>query len=130
MNLGKSLHSATAEKVLNPLKHRCSIYRTSIRLDKYYNSVDDFFEDYALNYNDEEVYNKPQRLWVTSVGEIAIDATDVVGNACEELYEDAYEQCDIESLQKFLDEWCEKQTGATTYYPCYDQYVTIDWNKY
>lgn len=98
--------------------------------DKYYDSVDDFFEDYTLNYDDEEVYNKPQRLWVTSVGKIAIDATDVVGNACEELHEDAYEQCDIESLQKFLDEWCEKQTGATTYYPCYDQYVTIDWSKY
>ena len=31
IELGKSLHSATAEKVLNPLKHGCSIYRTSIR---------------------------------------------------------------------------------------------------
>ncbi len=30
LNLGKSLHSATAEKVLKPLKHGCSVYRTSI----------------------------------------------------------------------------------------------------
>ena len=29
LNLGKSLHSATAEKVLKPLKHGCSVYRTS-----------------------------------------------------------------------------------------------------
>ena len=48
----------------------------------------------------------------------------------EELHEDAYEQCDIGSLQNLLDVWCKDQTGTTTYYPCYKQYVKIDWSKY
>lgn len=27
-------------------------------------------------------------------------------------------------------DWCKEQTGATTYYPCFKQYVEIDWSKY
>ena len=101
--------------------------------DKYYDTVDDFFEDYAANYKDEEVYNKPERLWVTSVEKISIDAYSVIENACEGLHEDAMENIDekdIAELEEFLDNWCKKQTGTTTYYPCYKQYVVIDWNRY
>ena len=98
--------------------------------DKYYDTVDDFFDDYSCDYDDEEVYNKPQRLWVTSVEKIFIDASDVIENACSDLHEDAYEQCNIDDLQILLDGWCEAQTGTTTYYPCYEQYVEIDWNRY
>ena len=98
--------------------------------DKYYDTVDDFFEDYTLNYTDEEVYIRPERLWVCDVEKIFIDAGDVVGNACDDLHEDAYEQCDVDGLQKLLDDWCKAQTGTTTYYPCYKQYVLIDWNEF
>ena len=100
------------------------------KFDEYYDTVDDFFEDYAVNYIDKEVYIKPVRLWVCSVEKIHIDADNVADNACEELHEDAYEQCDIGSLQNLLDVWCKDQTGTTTYYPCYKQYVKIDWSKY
>lgn len=61
---------------------------------------------------------------------VHIDADNVADNACEELHEDAYEQCDIGSLQNLLDVWCKDQTGTITYYPCYKQYVKIDWSKY
>ena len=98
--------------------------------DEYYATVDDFFDDYAANYIDGEVYTKPVRLWVTSVEKISIDATNVIENACSDLYEDAYEQCDKGSLQKLLDDWCKDQAGTTTYYPCFKQYVEIDWSKY
>ena len=101
--------------------------------DEYYDTVDDFFEDYAANYEDEEVYNKPERLWVTSVEKISIDAYSIIENACEGLHEDAMENIDekdIAELEEFLDNWCKKQTGTTTYYPCYKQYVVIDWNRY
>lgn len=99
-------------------------------LDEYYTTVDDFFEDYAVNYMDEELYIRPERLWVCSVEKIHIDADSVVDNVCQELHEDAYEQCDIGSLQDILDDWCKDQAGATTYFPCYKQYVEIDWSKY
>lgn len=98
--------------------------------DEYYDTVDDFFEDYCCNYSNEDIHNRPERLWVTSVEKIFIDAANVIEDACTNLHEDAYEQCDEASLQKLLDDWCRKQTGTTTYYPHYKQYVVIDWSKY
>ena len=100
--------------------------------DEYYDTVDDFFDDYFGRYTDEEFNNdgRPERLWVCSVEKIHIDADNVVDNVCQELHEDAYEQCDIGSLQDILDDWCKDQVGATTYYPCFKQYVKIDWGKY
>lgn len=97
--------------------------------DEYYDTVDDFFDDYACNHEEDD-NERPVRLWVCSVEKIYIDADNVVDNACEDLHEDAYEQCDIGSLQNLLDDWCKEQTGATTYYPCFKQYVEIDWSKY
>ena len=98
--------------------------------DEYYDTVDDFFEDYCCNYSDEDIHNRPERLWVTSIEKIFIDAANVIEDACTNLHDDAYEQCDEGSLQELLDDWCKKQTGTTTYYPCYKQYVVIDWSKY
>lgn len=97
--------------------------------DEYYATVDDFFDDYACNH-EEDGDERPARLWVTSVEKIFIDAANVIESACSDLHEDAYERCDEKSLQKLLDDWCKKQTGTTTYYPCFKQYVEIDWSKY
>lgn len=97
--------------------------------DRYYDTVDDFLDDYETSYADEELYTKPERLWVCSVEKIFIDAESIVENACSGLHDDVYEQCDIGSLQGLLDDWCKEQTGTTTYYPCYKQYVLIDWGK-
>lgn len=96
--------------------------------DEYYETVDDFFDDYACNHEEDD--DRPVRLWVTSVEKISVDATNVIENACSDLHEDAYERCDEGSLQKLLDDWCKEQIGTTTYYPCYKQYVEIDWSKY
>lgn len=65
--------------------------------------------------------------------DISIDADNILENACEELHEDAMESICIDDkirLQEFLDGWCKEQTGTTTYYPCYEKYVIVDWNKY
>lgn len=97
--------------------------------DEYYDTVDDFFDDYACNH-EEDGDERPVRLWVTSVEKISVDAANVIENACSDLHEDAYEQCDEKSLQKLLDDWCKEQAGTTTYYPCFKQYVEIDWSKY
>lgn len=49
-----------------------------------------------------------------------------IADACEELHDDAYENIDdIDELQKYLDTWCDKQSGTTTYYPCYRMYVEV-----
>ena len=99
--------------------------------DEYYDTVDDFFDDYACNHEEDgDGDERPVRLWVTSVEKISVDAANVIEDACSDLHEDAYERCDEGSLQKLLDDWCQEQTGTTTYYPCYKQYVEIDWSKY
>lgn len=41
--------------------------------------------------------------------EISIDVDSVIENACDDLHEDACENCDYGSLQKALDEWCKEQ---------------------
>lgn len=121
------------EKVANAVEANEEDVNTMLyckEFGEYYDTVDDFFDDYCYNYSDEDIYNRPERLWVTSVEKIFIDAANVIEDACTNLHEDAYEQCDEKSLQELLDDWCKKQTGTTTYYPCYKQYVVIDWSKY
>ena len=120
------------EKVANAVEVNEGDVNTMLyceEFDEYYDTVDDFFDDY-YNYSDEDIHNRPERLWVTSVEKIFIDAANVIEDACTSLHEDAYEQCDEKSLQELLDDWCKEQTGTTTYYPCYKQYVVIDWSKY
>lgn len=100
--------------------------------DKYYDTVNDFIDDYACNHQ-EDGDERPVRLWVTSVETISIDAYDIVRDACEDLHEDAMDNIsseDFTRLQNFLDEWCEDQAGTTTYYPCYEQYVLINWPEH
>lgn len=99
-------------------------------LDYYYDTVADFFDDYKCNYDDEQTYTRPERLWVCSVAEISLDADSIIESACDELHEDAKENCDGNALQKLLDGWCKEQSGTTTYYPCYKEYVKIDWSRY
>ena len=95
--------------------------------DSYYWDSDEMIDDWYSDHEDED--EKPQILWVTSEEKLHLDAADIVSDACEYLHEDAYDMCDIDSLQKLLDDWCKKQTRTDTYYPCYKQYVVIDWRK-
>jgi hypothetical protein len=97
--------------------------------DKYYPCVDNFFEEYASD-DEGDCLKKPEILWVCSVAEISIDADNLIENACDDLHEDAAENCDSASLQELLDKWCKEQSGTTTYYPCYKEYVKIDWSRY
>lgn len=82
--------------------------------------------------NFEEYFQReiPKVLWNCTKTEISINANDILEQACEDLHEDAYENVDnIKELQEYLDNWCSKQSGTTTYYPCYKEYVSVqkDW---
>jgi len=91
--------------------------------DKYYFNIGDFINDYY--YDNSNLDKIPSELWVCSETKISIDAESVIENACNNLHEEACEDCDYNSLQKILDKWCEKQKGTSTYYPCYDEYVKV-----
>lgn len=88
--------------------------------NEYYSDVDEF-----VNLFDFDGCDKPERLWVTTVAEIELDAMDIVENACYDLHEDAFKNCDCDSLQIALDEWCNNQSDTTTFYPHYKEYVLV-----
>ena len=78
-------------------------------------NFDEYFEKYI-----------PKVLWNCEVVKISMDVDNIIESACDELHEDARNNIsDEKELQEFLDKWCEKQTGATTYYPCYKEYVKV-----
>ena len=69
-------------------------------------------------------------MWVTTEENIHMDANNLIEYACSDLHEDAVENCNTDELQKLLDKWCKEQTGTSTYYPCYKEYVIIHWENY
>lgn len=97
--------------------------------NKFYLNMEDFFDDWC-NYEKDNIIDKPERLWVTSKEKISINANNVIEDACNNLHDEAMENCDCESLQELLDNWCAKQIGTDTYYQCYNEYILIDWNKF
>ena len=89
-------------------------------------------EDYS-NLDFENFFNQyvPASLVVCNETMLSLDANYIIEYACEELHEDAFDSIsyeDIKELQKFLDEWCSRQTGTKTYYPSYDKYVKVERN--
>jgi len=90
--------------------------------DKYYSEVEDFVEDYY----EDEFEDIPQILWFTSKQDLSIDAGNIIESACDDLHEDASDNFDYESLQKMLNEWCDKQSGTTSYTPDYTMYVKVE----
>lgn len=96
--------------------------------DRYYNSVEDFFEEWECDEHDEEDI-KPEILWVTEEVKLSFDAGSVLENACDQLHEEASEYCNVEELQELLDVYAKKQTGTTTYFPQHKQYIRINWER-
>lgn len=105
--------------------------------DKYFTDECEFAEYYLELYqegnhncnNFDEYFDRhvPKVLWNCSETKISLDADSIIENACEELHEDARDNIsDEKELQDFLDKWCEKQTGTTTYYPNYKEYVRVE----
>lgn len=107
---------------------------------KFFIDVDEFAEYYWDLYQEDDCDCKnfdeyfdqviPHVLWNCSEEDLHIDADTIVSQACEDLHEDAYNNVtDIIELQNYLDKWCSKQSGTTTYYPCYKEYIKVkrDW---
>lgn len=104
--------------------------------DKYFTDEDEFTEYYWRDYLDDSggcsnfdeyfEYEVPKVLWNCEEVKISMDADSIIEDACKELHEDARDYIsDEKELQEFLDKWCEKQSGTTTYYPYYKEYVRV-----
>lgn len=91
---------------------------------KYY--ADDDIDGFVDDWHEEIKEDRPTKLWVTTEERLAIDAENICEDACQNLHEDATDNIDYDSLQELLDDWCKKQTGTTTYFPCYKEYVKVE----
>ena len=100
--------------------------------DGYFSDWDEFF-DYWHEHGETIGDDRPEFVWATYPVEMHIDARDIVSNATEELYEDAYDDVDskqIKELQDFLDKWCKDCGVSTTYYKDSKYKVRIPWENY
>ena len=70
------------------------------------------------SYCDEEKIEMPKVVYGTDRIMISIDAKNIIENACEELYEDAFDvvgEEDIEELNVLLKNWSGRQDWSTSY---------------
>jgi len=81
--------------------------------------LDDLIKNLNLKPSEIRLYG------VRPIG-IKLDASDIVKYACfsQELHEDAYASCDLETLQRLLNLWCLAETGTMTYFPDFSIGVT------
>lgn len=83
------------------------------------------FDD-LIEYCEREGIEIPKHVWSTTKTSLTINAEFIVENACEELWEGAYDNIDnIEELQELLDNWCGEQTGADTYCVDYQYAISV-----
>lgn len=104
--------------------------------EQYFSDIDEFVghycdlyhEDYSGDESFDEYFEKyvPKILWTCEEVKISMNADSIIDDACYDLHEDARDNIeDVKELQEFLNKWCAKQSGTTTYYPEYDEYVKV-----
>lgn len=102
----------------------------SLDNDGFFSEWEEFFE--AWDEHSEEGQERPVYVFGTYEINMGFDAADIVSSACEELYEDAYDDISADSIkemQSFLDQWV-KTNGRTAYAEDRKHAVRIPWENY
>mgnify|MGYP000769571416 FL=1 len=95
----------------------------------YFSCWEDFFDSW--NEDREEFTGKPLYVWGTEEVEMSFDASSIVSNACEDMYEDAYDDIGADAvaeMQRYLDEW-KKKYGRTSYLLTTKHAIRIPWEE-
>lgn len=96
----------------------------------YFSDWEEFFDSW--NEDREEFMEKPIYVWGTEEVEMSFDASSIVSMACEDMYEDAYDDIGtaaIEEMQRYLDEW-KKKYGHKSYMQTTKHAIRIPWEDY
>ncbi len=97
-----------------PSKSKIMFYSDVYKDNEGYFSEIEELVDYC---NDEDI-EIPDYIWGTYETQISFYAHDIIGNACDDLWEGAYDSIDskdIAELQNLLDNWCKNHAGTRTY---------------
>lgn len=95
----------------------------------YFSCWENFFDSW--NEDREEFTEKPLYVWGTEEVEMSFDASSIVSNACEDMYEDAYDDIGADAvaeMQRYLNEWKEKY-GRTSYLLTTKHAIRIPWEE-
>lgn len=95
----------------------------------YFSCWEDFFDSW--NEDREEFTEKPLYVWGTEEVAMSFDASSIVSNACEDMYEDAYDDIGADAvaeMQRYLNEWKEKY-GRTSYLLTTKHAIRIPWEE-
>jgi hypothetical protein len=94
--------------------------------DGYFSEIENFIEWWEDNHDPEE--EKPLYVWGTTSISLSLDADSILGSASDDLHEEAGSNIEGKAeLQQFLDSWCAKQRGTTTYYSDTKYAIEIPW---
>lgn len=141
--------SVVSERKQKEIKKEQSIYDKAIKLtaddeisknmgmfysdyykynEGYFADWDDFFDYYGDEPDD--IKTRIGYVWGTTERKISIDADNVIENVVDDLWEGARDNISSDAeneLQEFLDKWCEKQIGTTTYDVDYKYAIKVPW---
>jgi len=67
-------------------------------------------DDILYEIEDIDQECRPTYAWACEPMHLKIDAQEILENELQEFHEDAIDYCDIDGLQKLLDEWLDKQS--------------------
>lgn len=80
-----------------------------------------------IEYCEDDGIDIPEYVWSTTKIEFSMDASSIIDMACEDLHESARDSIiDENGLQKFLDDWCKKQTGVDIYIVDYKYAILVN----
>lgn len=119
-----SLRVASPEEVD---ENRCFYSEAFPYNEGYFADFHEFFDAWEEGDPGRE---RPEYCFGTDKIEFHIDADQIVENACEDLYEEAYENVsNIDALQKSIDKWAKKNGPGSTYVYHTRYKVRIPWEE-
>ena len=98
--------------------------------DGYFTEWEEFFDSW--NEENEDIERRPEYVWGTDELKMSMDASSIVENATEDMYEDAMQHigdAPVKELQQYLDEWIKKY-GVTSYCETHKHAIRIPWEEY
>lgn len=121
------------ESLLTKSKVKTTLFEADkSKVEMMYSNVYPYNEGYFSDIEElegwceENEVEMPNYVWGTYKTKISIDGESIVESACDDLHEGAFSNVtNLDVLQEFLNEWCDKQTGTDTYYVDYDYVILL-----
>lgn len=128
-----------AEELAASVKHDASALGTEFQMcyssffrsnEGFFSDWDEFFEDWFEEHDAED--ERPEFVWGTVEEKMSLDAHSIVSSACEEMYEDAFDDIGsdaIKQMQAYFDKWLA-ENGRVTYFVSHKHAVKIPWDQH